>query len=738
MGIKDLFSITKSGDGEINEEQLIALVHKRYKSQESVLQDYHRQWFVNIAMRRGLQYVQTKAGMIVMPPESDDRVRMIINRMIGIHQTRVAKIIKDMPKLEVIPASSQDEDKDLARKGTKLLSWLWSNERMVEKILKAVGWAVDVGNCFFYIYWDADKGTEIPIYKRHDGEITGKEPYVIDPEGFILDQNGQRIQEKLSMGDVAIDIVDPFCFCHDGVSTNLQDSQFVIIKQAMPLREIRKRWGERGGKVKAEKDLDTSAYYQKRLLTMVGNQNSYFTPEAKNPEPMCSVYSMFEKESDEYPNGRRVICAGGVILEAGDMPYEHKMYPLVHISDIDVSGSFWKVGTMENVIPVQKGFNRVISQIIENGNNFGNIKAWTTKGHGLGEDAYDDTGSEVLVLNEGHSLNQMQPASLPSHVIGQLEWFDKAFEDITGMHEVTNASAPAGVESGTAILALQEQDDTRLAPTKMLFFRNIEEIGYQALQLYAQFQEEDREYQIIGSNPGDMDEFKISKNDIRSMKKDVRVQTENIIGSHKRIQQEQILEMFDKGLFGDQGSPETKKKVLQLLEFGNAAEIFDEIDLDSAQARRENEAFINDEKLQTVPHPLEPGVMVRSLPAYEFEDHEVHINAHNKLRKSPRYRQMTEALRKGIDLHVKVHENFLGKHGAEPAPTPSAQPPSGMPPPPMGTDPMMGPPPPMGAGGPPPMGANPMMGPPPMDVGGPPPMMGAGGPPPPVPPPQGL
>ena len=70
-----------------------------------------------------------------------------------------------------------------------------------------------------------------------------------------------------------------------------------------------------------------------------------------------------------------------------------------------------------------------------------------------------------------------------------------------------------------------------------------------------------------------------------------------------------------------------------MLEFGNAAEIFDEIDLDSAQARRENEAFINDEKLQTVPHPLEPGVMVSSLPAYEFEDHEVHINAHNKLRK---------------------------------------------------------------------------------------------------------
>lgn len=474
------------------------------------------------------------------------------------------------------------------------------------------------------------------------------------------------------------------------------------------------KWPKHGSEVRAEKDLDTGAYYQRRLLTMVGNQNTYFTPEAKNPEPMASVYTMFEKASDKYPEGRRVICANGVLLETGNMPYKHGEYPLIHIPDINVSGAFWKVGTMENIIPVQKGFNRVISQIIENGNNFGNIKAWTTKGHGLGEDDYDDTGAEVLVLNDGHALNQMQPAQMPSHVIGQLEWFDKAFEDITGMHEVSNSNVPAGVTSGNAIIALQEQDDTRLAPVKMRIFRALETVGYQSLQLYAQFQEEDRDYQIIGSNSNDMDEFTISKEEIRSMKKDVRVQTENIIGAHKRIQQEQALQMFKDGLFGDQDSPEVKKKVLEIMEFGNISELFDEIDLDTSQAKRENKAFINDQNLQTIPSPFDPNLMVRSLPAYDFEDHDVHIVTHNKLRKSPRYRQMTENLKKGIDLHVQSHENFLGKHGAEPNPTPEAPPMTGQPP----------------AGAMPP--APPM--PPPPPPAGEPPVMGAGGPPPPVPP----
>ena len=116
--------------------------------------------------------------------------------------------------------------------------------------------------------------------------------------------------------------------------------------------------------------------------------------------------------------------------------------------------------------------------------------------------------------------------------------------------------------------------------------------------------------------------------------------------------------MYKEGLFGDPLNPEVRKKVLQLLEFGNVSEIFDDVDLDTSQAKRENEQFINHQNLQRVPHPLEVGQWVVSLPAFDFEDHEIHIQTHNKLRKSPRYRQMTEELRKGLDFHVMVHEMF--------------------------------------------------------------------------------
>jgi hypothetical protein len=649
-----------SDNSPVDEEQLLAVVDSRIRNQEVIIRDSQRQWFINVAMRRGLQYVQSHAGtgLVVMPPDSEDRIRIIVNKMLGIHQTRVAKLVADLPDLEVIPASAQEEDKDLARKGSKLLSWLWAEEKMVEKSMSALSWAVDCGNAFFHISWDTDKGTQIPTFKRHRGPMTDKMPYKIDEEGYILDAQGARIEERLSVGDVSIVVHSPFDIINDGVSTNIQESQWIIMQEAVAIQDIRKRWGDRGNKVSPERDLNTRAYFQRRLQTMVGNQSTYFAPEPKTFEDMAIVKTMWEKPTDKYPEGRRVVIANGVLLESGPMPYKHRQYPLVKVGDIEVSGSFWDISTMENLIPIQKGYNRTWSQILENANNMGNIKAVLTKNHGLLKEAYDDTGMEILEVNPGIDVHQLQPAELPAYVQNQLQWYDKAFEDISGQHEMKNVIT-AGATSGKALLVVQEQDDTRLAPTKLRLHRALEEVGYQALCLYDEFQDEGREYQILGDSAYDLDEFKITKDDIQSMKKDVRVQSENIIASHVRLKQDNLMELVDKGIFDpNKMPPEIAKKVLKLFEFGQTDELFDDINQDRSQARRENQQFINHENLISVPSP-EGTESVISLPVYDFEDHEVHFDEHNSLRKSPRYRQMTDNLRRGIDLHVQLHEKFL-------------------------------------------------------------------------------
>ncbi len=716
-----LLSFFQKDETPLDEASLIALVQKRFKDQEPILQNFHRQWFTNIAMRRGLQYVQTDAqtGLIATPHESDDRVRIAINRMIGIHQTRVAKIIKDMPRCEVVPATGQEEDKELARKGTKLLDWLWHEQEMVEKLLTVANWIVDVGDCFLHVFWDATRGAEIPTYQRHEGEITGKETYTIDTDGYILDDAGQRIEDTVTTGDVAVEVVSAFDVVPDGVSTDLQAGHWFGMQNAMTLEAIRRLWPERGREVKAEGDIDARTQYLRRLMSLVGTHQTYGAMESKSSDPMATVKRIFEKPTDKFPKGRRMVVANGVLLESGDMPYDHGLYPLVHFFDIEVSGSFWNVSTMENCIPVQKGFNRTWSQILENGNNLGNIKVVLTKDAGMQKEAYDDSGTEIIEVNPGTDVHQLQPASLPAHVVNQLQWYDKAFEDVSGQHEVTQARAPSG-SSGRAILALQEQDDTRLAPTKMRFLRGVEAVGYMALQLYAQHQTEDRTYQIVGATGQDVEELTVTPAEIRSMKKDVRVQSENLIAAHMRLKQEQVLELYKEGVFGPQEEADVRRQVLQLLEFGHLPDLFDDQNLDVDQARRENKQFLNGTDLIWIDNPLPSDssqpAKVLTLPVYEFENHRVAIPEHNRFRKSPRYRQLSPERQKGIDAHVKMHERFL----QPPAPPPAMP---AVTPPPMG----LGAP---GAALPPPLPP-----PPPSDLeGAPPPLTGQTAvPPPPVP-----
>jgi hypothetical protein len=696
-------SITTTLKGPISEQALVADIQKKIKSTDNTLQAFHRQWFVNIAMRRGLQYVQTELGnkVTINPPEIQDRVRITVNKIKGIHQTRLSKLVKDIPRLESVPASADEDDKDLARKGTKLLAYLWQTERMVNKITKLGSWMIDCGSGFFYVYWDPTKGPKVPVYKKWKNSDGPADPtqVQVDQEGFVLDENGQRIIEQMTIGDVAVDVISTFDIVNDQIAPTIPESGWITIRRAMRCKEIAMKW-PRGKEVKPEKDMSQRAYFQRRLMSMVGGVAETFASEAQSDEEMATVFYHFEKKCLDYPKGKMIVMAGGIILDSTDLPFDDgETFPILKTDDTDVSGSFWGGGTVEDLSAVQKGYNRTFSQIIENANNHGNIKLKVPRGADLEKDAYDDSGTEILEYNPGFEPNQIQPTSMPGYVTNLLSFYDRAFEDVSGQHEVTRGQAPPGIKSGKAILALQEQDDTRFAPTKINFFRVLEQLGVMILQLYAKHQKENRTFRIIGESNFDVEEFQITPEEIASMNKDVRIQGENIIAAHKEVQKENAMEMYGQGLFGDPNSPETKKRVLKIMEFGSPAEVFDEYNQDAKNAKRENENFCSwDPKNLVQQQDPKTRVMIWTQPTYDFDDHMVHLASHNRFRKSPRYRSLTIAQRRGIDLHCELHNE--GLKGPAPEADKSGQIGQGAPPAPMPTpagpqagSPPMGPPP---------------------------------------------
>lgn len=651
-----------------NTDKMVNLVEKFYKQREkSVLEQYHRQWFYNIAMRRGHQWIRpsTTTNEILPPPEDENRVRMKINEMLGIHTLKVAKLTKENP-VWTVSVDIEDEDaKEIARNNELLLKYAFTREDIELQRLKLLGWAVDTGNAFWKIIWD------------HEAGDTLSDPF-----------SG----ESVSQGDVKFILVPPFDITFSwNTKEKMEDADWVLHSHEESLSTIRDEWPNTGEMVKAERDNSQISFYQKKLLALVGNQSDYYGSQDTLDKETAVVKEWYAKPCKKYPEGAYIAIANGVWLnptESGEtppLPYQHLRndrempYPFVHMVDLLVSGSPWGIGTMENCIEPQKGKNRVFSQIIENSNNFGNIKVLAPKGAELQSEAFDDSGNEVIEYNDtnGTAPTYLTPTSLPNYVIEQVNMFDKALMSIGQYEAASRGEVPSGVRSGVAIARLQDADDSRVNPTMIAYRSALRKAGKHVLNLYREFMldDEERVVKILGQNG--VDSHIISKQKLGG-NFTIYVELESQAAWSREVRREQIQNAYQMGLIGDQNDPKVKQKVLEALEFGHLKQIFSDNNLDESNAK-ENIERIDQGNLEILQPPQPTGTIdfsgnpistppVMGIKANPWEDHAIHIQTYNNFRKGKRWRMWDPRKQQILNDLAEAHARFLN------APPPPVQP----------------------------------------------------------------
>lgn len=651
-----------------NEKKYVSLVEKHFKKRDkSVLEQYHRQWFYNIAMRRGHQWLRMNAstGEFLPPSEDQDCVRMTINEMLGVHTTKVAKLTRENPVWTVSIDTEDEDSRDVARNNELLLKYAFQREDIELSRLFLLSWAVDTGNGFWKIDWDHEAGDLI------EDPFTG---------------------ETVPQGDVRFIVVPPFDITMSyNTKTRIEDALWVIHSHEEPLEVIKEDW-ERGELVKGETEKDHLGSYQKRLMALVGNQSDYFGYK-ENEEKDCAVVKEFyRKRCREYPEGAYIVVANGRWLnptkdgKVAPLPYKHLIndsetpYPFLHMLDLPVSGSPWGMGTMENLIAPQKGKNKVISQIIENADNFGNIKLLAPKNSDLTKEAFDDSRNEVVEYNDtnGTPPTYLQPVGLPQHVMAQPEMFDKAMMSISGQFEATKGAVPTGVKSGIAIARLQDADDTRINPTMIMYRSMLRKAGKHVLNLYREFMVDDEERVVKILGESGLERHKVSKANLGD-NFTIYVDLQSQAAWSREVKREQIQNAYQMGLFGEPNDPKVKRRVLESLEFGHIKNMFEENALDEQNAK-ENIDRIEMNDLDEVV-PAEPrgindltGQPLMNPPVYgikaePWQDHEEHLRVYNNFRKGPRWKKWTPDMKAMLNQLAEEHAKFL-----TPPPPPPIQP----------------------------------------------------------------
>ena len=121
----------------------------------------------------------------------------------------------------------------------------------------------------------------------------------------------------------------------------------------------------------------------------------------------------------------------------------------------------------------------------------------------------------------------------------------------------------------------------------------------------------------------------------------MRVQRGNLMQTSRVAKRAEVLNLVSLGIF----NPVTDRdKILGYLEFGMVDDLYNEAEQDKKQAKKEQADW-------------EEGRFERDLnkAVRDFYNHKVHIDEHNRWRKTKRYEALPPDLQEIIDMHVEAH-----------------------------------------------------------------------------------
>lgn len=618
-------------------DKAVAWAMGQYRAIRNARVVTERQWYMNLSFFMGKQNVQLmKSGTLATgttrlytPPAPPWRSRPVINRVRSTVRTELAQLISNKPNAQVVPASAEDRDMYAAMAGEQIWNNFYDNKKIKSVIRKAMWWTLVCGTGFIKTYWDHTLG-----------------PVEMDAEGA-----GPQ-------GDVVFNHETPFhVLCPDFREEEIENQPFLIHAQTKSPEFLMM-------KLKTQQEgysADAQDILEESFLNLIGTQ-------ALNRQQSVLVLEVWVKPGQipMFPEGAFFTIVGNKIVQGfSGWPFAHGKYPFSKFDHIP-SGKFYATSLIEDLIPLQKEYNRTRGQIIEAKNRMAKPQLTAQRGSIDASKITTEPG-QIIFYAPGYEPPRPLPLQdLPSYVPQELERLLVDWNDIAGQHEVTQGQVPPGVTAATAISYLQERDESKLIPTFDSLEEGIEKMAQMSLAYVQQFWTTERMVRVTGPE-GAFDSLTLKGSDLRD-NIDIRVEAGSSLPVSKAAKQAFIMDLMKMGFIDP-------NKGLEIMEMGGINKLYEQIQIDQRQAQRENmkmakvtdEMFQeyqmqNDTLFQENPQhfgkdpmtgmPLPPPIIV---PVNSFDNHKVHIEIHNNYRKGQAYETLSQAQKELFEQHVQEH-----------------------------------------------------------------------------------
>lgn len=586
---------------------------------------FDNQWQLNMNFYMGNQYCDVGYGGFVreMDKQYFWQEREVFNHIAPIIDIRLSKLAKIKPKMQVLPATNEEEDLYTAKVGKKILDSVSNKMNLSAKINQATKWSEICGTSFYKISWNPNLGQVVAL------EDDGK---------------------KIKTGDVDISVCSPFEIYPDSAThESLQECQSLIHARAYTVEEIKQTYG-----VDVEgKDINVYSLDGTSVslggLGYSGLATKLIETTRKNS---AIVLEKYVKPCEKFPDGRLIIVAGDKLVYDGELPYLNgidgkREFPFVRQICNEEVGNFWGVSMISRLIPIQRAYNAVKNRKHEYINRL-TLGVLAVEDGSVDIDNLEEEGlapGKILVYRQGSSAPKfLGGENVPSDFEKEEEKLLKEFNSLSGTSEIGSMENVSASLSGVALELLIDENETRLKFTTDSMKSAIKTMAKHILRLYKQFATFPRLIKIVGDD-GTFDVFYFKGNDISS--DDVQFDTDNETNDTLSQRRTMIFTLLDKGLLADEDgkiSNSMKAKIMENIGFGVWDNSVDLRDLHIKNADIENSK-------------LNSG---KDVEVKEIDDDELHINQHTaymlKVLYSGEYDKKIEKL---FLKHIQKHKERL-------------------------------------------------------------------------------
>lgn len=633
-------------------------VNEQYNTIKNARSHIERQWYLNLAFYFGKQNVVYRgspnmmvgsSGSLFVPPAPYYRVRTVINRIRPMIRVELAKLTSQKPSAYVIPASSEDRDMFAAQAGEQIWESIYRRKRISTVLRRTLFWTLICGTGFMKASWN---------------------PKLID-------------RDSDQMGDFEFYPETPFhIFVPDFRTEELEEQPFLIHAKLMTRDQLELMFP---GSNFQKTEKSGGALLDDSWLNMVGAQSLSDKKSVLVLE--CWVKPGMVKM---FPNGAMYTVIGEAVVQGGEgWPYKHQQFPFAKFDHIP-SGKFYADSTIVDLIPPQREYNRTRSQIIEAKNKMAKPALIAPRGSVDPAKITSEPG-QVILYQPGFDPPQPLPLqSLPSYVLQEVDRILMDMADISGQHEISKGMVPPGVTAATAISYLQEQDESRLSHSFASVESGVEKVAAMTLAYVSEFWDTERTVRLVGQD-GSFDALTFKGSDLRS-NQDIRVEGGSALPNSRAARQAFLMDLMKMGFIDP-------NKGLEVMEIGGLGKLYEHIQTDIRQAQRENvkmagisqdlldqfgqaqqmdiqqnpqnyfDPVTSEPKAPTLVSPLGEVRFPLIVPVNTWDEHRMHIEIHNKYRKSQAFENLPPEAKALFEEHVRYHveQIVVGQMAAAPA-----------------------------------------------------------------------